>query len=59
MKVKVGTQNRNYCISLLEKTKTQYYSNLDEKNITDNKPFWKTFSFRQNIVYGKNNNRRK
>ena len=32
----------NHCVSLLRKTKRQYYSNLDEKNICDNKTFWKT-----------------
>ena len=53
-------KQRNYCVSLFKKTKAQYYSNLDIKNITDKKPFWKTFSSRQNIVQGKNNiNRRK
>ena len=36
------TKQRNYCVSLLRKTKTQYYSNLDEKNVTDKKAFWKT-----------------
>ena len=36
------TKQRNYCLSLLRKTKTQYYSNIDEKNVTDNKAFWKT-----------------
>ena len=35
-------KQRNYCVSLLRKTKTQHYSNLDEKNVTDNKAFWKT-----------------
>ena len=35
------TKQRNYCVSLLRKTKTPYYSNLDEKNVTDNKAFWK------------------
>ena len=35
------TKQRNYCVSLLRKTKTQHYSNLDEKNVTDNKAFWK------------------
>ena len=25
------TKQRNYCVSLLGKTKTQYYGNLDEK----------------------------
>ena len=35
-------KQRNHCISLLRKTKREYYSNLDEKNICDNKTFWKT-----------------
>ena len=29
------------CISL-EKAKKEYYQNLDEKNVIDNKKFWKT-----------------
>ena len=29
------TKQRNYCVSLLRKTKTQYYSNFDES-----KAFW-------------------
>ena len=29
------TKQRNYCVSLLRKTKTQYYSNLNEKNVTE------------------------
>ena len=36
------TKQRNYCVSLLRKSKREYYSNLDIKNITDNKTFWKT-----------------
>ena len=32
----------NKCVSLLRKTKINYYENLDEKDITDNKKFWKT-----------------
>ena len=35
-------KQRNCCVSLLRKTKTQYYSNLDNKNVADNKAFWKT-----------------
>ena len=34
-------KQRNRCVSLLRKTKREYYSNLDEKNICDNKAFWK------------------
>ena len=36
------TKQRNYCVSLLRKSKREYYSSLDVKNITDNKTFWKT-----------------
>ena len=31
------TQQRNKCVSLLRKTKINYYGNIDEKDITDNK----------------------
>ena len=34
-------KQRNHRVSLLRKTKREYYSNLDEKNICDNKAFWK------------------
>ena len=34
-------KQRNHCVSLLKKTKREYYSNLDEKNICDNNTFWK------------------
>ena len=29
-------------MSLVRKSKKLYYSNLDEKKVTDNKTFWKT-----------------
>ena len=32
-------KQRKHCVSLLRKTKREYYSNLDEKNICDNKTF--------------------
>ena len=35
------TQQRNYCASLLRKTKIRYYANLNEKKILNNKEFWK------------------
>ena len=40
---------RNYCVKLLHKTKKQYYKNLDIKEVTDKKKFWKsvTFHFRK------------
>ena len=34
-------KQRNHCVFLLRKTKREYYSNLDEKEICDNKTFWK------------------
>ena len=36
------TQQSIKCVSLLRKTKINYYENLDEKQIKDNKKFWKT-----------------
>ena len=32
----------NYCVSLLRKSKREYYSSLDVNNITGNKTFWNT-----------------
>ena len=34
-------KQRNHCVSLLRKTKTEYYSNLDEKKFCDGKTIWK------------------
>ena len=34
-------KERNHCISLLKKTKKEYYSSSDKKNICDSKTFWK------------------
>ena len=39
---KLYAQQRNYCVSLLRKTKKGYYDNLDERKVSDNKRFWKT-----------------
>ena len=36
------TKQRNFCVSLLRKTKKRYYENLNEKPVVDNKLFWKT-----------------
>ena len=36
------TKQRNFCVSLFRKTKKQYYQNLNEKTVADNKLFWKT-----------------
>ena len=39
------SKQRDYWVSLLRRIIKNYYSNLNEKNITDNKKFWKTVSF--------------
>ena len=36
------TKQRNFCVSLLRKTKKRHYENLNEKSVVDNKLFWKT-----------------
>ena len=36
------TKQRNICVSLLRKSKKQYFNNIDVKNVTDNKRYWKT-----------------
>ena len=35
-------KQRNYCVKLIRESKIKYFSNLNIKNITDNKKFWKT-----------------
>ena len=35
-------KQRNLCVCLLRKFKKDYFSNLNEKQITNNKRFWKT-----------------
>ena len=39
---KAYKKQKNFCDRLSRKKKSEYYSNLDTKNITDNKKFWKT-----------------
>ena len=34
-------KQRNYCVSLLQKTKKDHYANLNEKDVADNKQFRK------------------
>ena len=36
------SKQRNYCVSLLTKSKSEYFGNLNEKKISDNKRFWET-----------------
>ena len=42
IKKKAYNKQRNKCVSLLRKTKKAFYSNLNVKDIVDNKKFWKT-----------------
>ena len=35
-------KQRNYCASLLRKTKKDNYANLTEQDVADNKQFWRT-----------------
>ena len=39
---KLFCKQRNNYVSLLRKSKKDYFENLNEKNITDNKRFWNT-----------------
>ena len=41
---------RNLCVSLLGKTKREYYRNLDEKNICDSKTFWKVVNEKITLI---------
>ena len=34
-------RQHNLCLNLLRKTKKSFYKNLDEKQVSDNKVFWK------------------
>ena len=36
------TKQRNYCVTIIRKSKKEYYGRLDVKDIADNKKFWKT-----------------
>ena len=37
-------KQRNICVILLHKTKRNYYTQLDNKIVTDNRKFWKVVS---------------
>ena len=38
---KLFVKQRNKCVSVLKEAEKEYYQNLDEKNVIDNKKFWK------------------
>ena len=54
---------RNLCSNLLKQSKKRHFNNLNVKDVTENKPFWKTIklSFTEktkttnNIILTKNN----
>ena len=48
------TKQRNFYVSLLRKVKREYFINLNEKNITDNRKFWQTV---KPFLYEKNKSR--
>ena len=35
-------KQRNYCVSLLRRTRKEYYGNLDPKKVAYNRKFWRT-----------------
>ena len=37
-------KQQNYCVSFLRRIKKNCHDNLNQKNITDNKKFWKTLT---------------
>ena len=37
-------KQRNLCVSILRKNKRDYFGNLNNKIVTDNRKFWKTIS---------------
>ena len=36
-------RHRNHCLSILRKTKKEYFNSLNMKQVSDNKHFWKSF----------------
>ena len=49
------SKQKNLCVTLLRKSKREYFGNLDEKKICDNKKFW---SVVKPILSNKDNNYR-
>ena len=41
-KILAYNHQRDYCVPLIHKSKRNYYNTLDNRNVTDNKLFWKT-----------------
>ena len=38
------SKQRNYCIPFMRKCEMDYFANPDEKNVNDDKIFWKTIN---------------
>ena len=38
----IKKKQRNFCVNLLRKTKTEYFQKLNVKDLSDNRKFWKT-----------------
>ena len=45
-------KQRNFCLKLLRQTKEKYFNNLNLKNVSDNKTFWKSVKpfFSKNVL---------
>ena len=39
-------RQQNYCSNLLKESKTRHFNNLNLKDVTENKRFWKTVFYR-------------
>ena len=53
----VYKKQRNYCVSLFRKEKKSFFENLETKNITGNKIFWKTVKPSQANKISNNHNK--
>ena len=52
---KAYKKQKNYCSRLYKKERKRYYTNLDVRNVTDNKKFWRTMKpFFSDKALGKN-----
>ena len=47
-------KQRNFCVTMVRKAKRNFYNNLNIRNITDNKQFWKTVKPRFLNTFGDN-----
>ena len=52
----IYNRQRNFCLSLLRKEKREYFANVNEKDITDNRTFWRIFKpFLSNKIKSREN----